>query len=87
MKTLKFACSDYTFPLLAHPKVLSLIALLDCKGVDIGLFSGRSHLRPETELQQPGKRAKLLKTQLEDSWTGCDRCLFAIKYRLFYTCH
>ena len=66
MKKLKFACADYTFPLLAHDKVLSLIAMLDCEGVDIGLFSGRSHLTPETEFDQPAKRAKLLKKKLED---------------------
>lgn len=66
MKKLKFACADYTFPLLPHDKVLSVIALLDCEGVDIGLFSGRSHLTPETEFQQPGNRAKLLRQKLED---------------------
>lgn len=66
MKKLKFACADYTFPLLEHDKVLSLIALLDCKGVDIGLFSGRSHLTAESEFQQINRRAKALKKQLED---------------------
>ena len=66
MKKLKFACADYTFPLLPHDKVLSLIAMLNCEGVDIGLFSGRSHLTPETEFDQPADRAKLLKKKLED---------------------
>ena len=66
MKKLKFACADYTFPLLPHDKVLSLIAMLDCEGVDIGLFSGRSHLTPETEFDQPAHRAKLLKKKLKD---------------------
>ncbi|MEP6749066.1 MAG: sugar phosphate isomerase/epimerase family protein [Bacteroidota bacterium] len=66
MKKLKFACADYTFPLLPHDSVLSVIALLDCKGVDIGLFSRRSHLTPETEFQQPANRAKLLRQKLED---------------------
>ena len=66
MKNLKFACADYTFPLLPHDKALSVIALLECKGVDIGLFSGRSHLTPETEFQRPASRAKLLRQKLED---------------------
>ena len=44
--TPKLACADFTFPLLAHDKVLDLIALLDFDGVDIGLFEGRSHLWP-----------------------------------------
>lgn len=66
MKNLQFACADFTFPLLSHEKVLSLIAMLDCEGVDIGLFSGRSHLTAESEFQQINQRARLLKNQLED---------------------
>lgn len=66
MKKLQFACADFTFPLLEHHKVLSLIAMLDCKGVDIGLFSGRSHITAETEFQQIHHRAKILKNQLDD---------------------
>lgn len=66
MKKLQFACADFTFPLLPHDKVLSLIAMLDCEGVDIGLFSGRSHITAETEFRQINQQAKLLKNQLED---------------------
>jgi sugar phosphate isomerase/epimerase len=66
MKELKIACADFTFPLLSHEKVLQLIAMLDCKGVDIGLFSGRSHLTAESEFQQITLRAKALKKQLQD---------------------
>lgn len=66
MKKLQFACADFTFPLLEHDKVLQLIAMLDCKGVDIGLFSGRSHLTAESEFQQIKHRAKSLKKQLDD---------------------
>ncbi len=40
----KFACADFTFPLLPHHKVLQLIAMLEFTGVDIGLFENRSHL-------------------------------------------
>jgi sugar phosphate isomerase/epimerase len=42
----KYACADFTFPLLEHDKALRLISLLDFEGVDIGLFEGRSHLQP-----------------------------------------
>ena len=66
MKQLRFACADFTFPLLAHDKVLSLIALLDCEGVDIGLFSGRSHLTAESEFGQLRQRARDLSTLLKD---------------------
>ena len=66
MKKLQFACADFTFPLLAHDKVLSLVALLDFEGIDIGLFSKRSHLTAESEFQQINLRAKSLKKQLDD---------------------
>lgn len=66
MKNLKIACADFTFPLLSHDKVLDLIAMLDCKGVDIGLFSGRSHLRPEKEFANTTENARILKMKLHD---------------------
>jgi sugar phosphate isomerase/epimerase len=66
MNKLQFACADFTFPLLPHDKVLSLLAMLDFEGVDIGLFSRRSHLTAESEFQQINLRAKTLKKQLED---------------------
>jgi sugar phosphate isomerase/epimerase len=52
---LKLSCADFSFPLLSHQAALKVIALLGWHGVDIGLFSGRSHLRPETELRAPAK--------------------------------
>lgn len=66
MKKLRIACADFTFPLLPHDQVLDLIAMLGCEGIDIGLFNGRSHLRPDTEFNNPGKSAKLLKAKLDD---------------------
>jgi sugar phosphate isomerase/epimerase len=66
MKELKIACADFTFPLLSHDQVLDLMVMLDCKGVDIGLFSGRSHLRPEKEFEDIKKNARLLKIKLDD---------------------
>lgn len=66
MNQLRFACADFTFPLLSHDKVLSLIAMLNCEGVDIGLFSGRSHLTAESEFGQIAQRARALSAQLKD---------------------
>ena len=57
---LKLSCADFSFPLLPHSAALKIIALLGLRGVDIGLFAGRSHLRPETELRRPEKNGKRL---------------------------
>ena len=64
---LKLACSDFTFPALAHHKVLQLIALLGFKGVDIGLFENRSHLQPSTEFKSVRRSARKLKKKLDDN--------------------
>ena len=52
----RLACADFTFPLLAHEKVLQLISLLEFTGVDIGLFEGRSHLWPSREFENVTSR-------------------------------
>lgn len=61
----KFACSDFTFPLLKHNQVLSLISMLEFEGVDIGLFEGRSHLQPSTEFSNTKNNSKKLLKNLE----------------------
>lgn len=61
---LKLSCADFSFPLLPHDAALKLISLLGLRGVDIGLFAGRSHLRPETELRNPGKKGAALGRRL-----------------------
>jgi sugar phosphate isomerase/epimerase len=61
----KFACADFTFPLLPHEKVLQLIAMLEFDGVDIGLFENRSHLWPSREFAHLDQSARRLKTQLD----------------------
>lgn len=63
---LKFACADFTFPLLSHEKVLELIAMLEFDGVDIGLFEGRSHLWPSEMFKDLKKSAKALKNKLDN---------------------
>lgn len=65
MKT-KFACADFTFPLLGHAHALDLIAMLGFKGVDIGLFEQRSHLWPSHEFKNPRASARRLKRTLAD---------------------
>lgn len=57
---LKLACADFTFPLLPHAHALDLISKLGVEGVDIGLFHGRSHVRPEDVLDDVATSAKQL---------------------------
>jgi len=61
----RLACADFTFPLLPHPNVLQLIAMLEFEGVDIGLFENRSHLWPSREFERLGEAARSLKQQLD----------------------
>jgi sugar phosphate isomerase/epimerase len=61
----KFACADFTFPLLPHDKALQLIAMLDLQGVDIGLFENRSHLWPSREFANLSQSARGLKAKLD----------------------
>ena len=61
---LNLSCADFSFPLLSHDAALRLIALLGCRGLDLGLFSGRSHLRPEKELRNSGRNGAILGRRL-----------------------
>ena len=63
----RYACADFTFPLLSHTNVLKLIGMMGFDGVDIGLFEERSHLRPSGELKNPASAGAELKNQVEDS--------------------
>ncbi len=62
---MKLACADFTFPLLPHDDVLSLIATLGVRGVDIGLFEDRSHLQPSEQFKNVGRSAQALKRKLD----------------------
>src|SRR5438477_9526529 len=68
---LKLACADFAFPLLAHEKVLDLIAALEFDGVDIGLFEGRSHLWPSKEFKTLSTSAARLKKKLHSRGLAC----------------
>jgi sugar phosphate isomerase/epimerase len=61
----KFSCADFSFPLLSHEAAVRVISLLGLRGVDIGLFAGRSHLRPEQELNRPEKNGAALRVRLK----------------------
>lgn len=63
---LKLACADYTFPLLPFEAVLDLIAALEFKGVDIGLFSGNSHVDPDRVLNDIPSEARELGRRVAD---------------------
>lgn len=64
MKT-RFACADFTFPLLTHAQALDVVAMLGFGGVDLGLFEERSHLWPSREFRQPRASARKLKRGLD----------------------
>lgn len=61
----RLACADFAFPLLAHDKVLQLIAMLELEGVDVGLFEERSHLWPSREFEDLDRSARRLRAALE----------------------
>ncbi|MBI2506231.1 MAG: sugar phosphate isomerase/epimerase [Candidatus Latescibacteria bacterium] len=62
----KFACADFTFPLLSHDQSLRLVSLLDFQGVDIGLFEERSHLWPSREFKNVAPSARALRKKLDN---------------------
>jgi sugar phosphate isomerase/epimerase len=64
---MKLACADFTWPLLPHDRVLQLIRLLDVEGVDLGLFGGRSHIRPEVVRGDLAMWAGILKERIARS--------------------
>ena len=63
----KFSCADFTFPLLAHEKALSLIRLLDVHAVDLGIFAGRSHWEPKDIVPNVEATARRMKQSLAAS--------------------
>ncbi len=61
---LQLSCTDFSFPLLEHDRALAVIALLDFRGADIGLFEGHGHLKPSRELTKPARNGAALKRKL-----------------------
>jgi sugar phosphate isomerase/epimerase len=62
---MKLSCADFTFPLLPHGDVLTLIKLLGLEGVDLGIFSGRSHWTPEKVLADVPRAVKQIRSSLD----------------------
>lgn len=62
----KFACADFSFPLLPHEDSLRLISMLGFEGADIGLFEERSHLWPSREFENVDASARQLKQKLDN---------------------
>ena len=63
---LKLSCADFSFLLLPHDDVLTLVALLGIQGVDIGLFEDRSHIYPSHVLPDLAAAAHDLTTRVHD---------------------
>jgi sugar phosphate isomerase/epimerase len=63
---LRFSCADFAFPLLGHDDALRLIKMLGVHAVDIGIFSERSHLRPESIRENPARAARELRSKLNE---------------------
>lgn len=61
---MKLACADFTWPLLAHADVMRLIRMLDIEAVDLGIFGGRSHVRPEMAREDIPMWSGVLKERL-----------------------
>src|SRR2546423_4320926 len=68
---LKLACADFAFPLLPHDRVLDLISMLEFDAVDIGLFEGRSHLRPSQVFKSPARSGAQLGGKLAERGLRC----------------
>ena len=62
---LRFACADFTFPLLSHENSLDIIRMLDFDGVDIGLFQDRSHIQPKEALSDVAGTGRMLRERLD----------------------
>lgn len=72
MPDFKFACADFTFPILPHDDVLKLVSLLKYDGIDIGLFESRSHLWPSKEFEAGAEKSgRALGRKLDDLGLKC----------------
>jgi sugar phosphate isomerase/epimerase len=63
----RYACADFTFPLLPHDSVVKLIALMGFEGIDIGLFENRSQLQPSGVLHEPEKNGRIIGQKTTDA--------------------
>jgi sugar phosphate isomerase/epimerase len=66
MKKIPLSCADFTFPLLRHEDSCRLISMLGVEGVDIGFFSERSHIRPDSVAGHESEEGSKVKVRLSD---------------------
>lgn len=59
------SCADYTWPLLEHRAALRLIRDIGIPAVDVGLFYGATHIRPEWVVDDPLRWAGILAERTE----------------------
>lgn len=64
---MRLATADYSFPLLEWSKAIRLASDLAFEGIDISVFRGRSHLKPEDVLRNPSTWGEKVRTTLADS--------------------
>jgi hypothetical protein len=62
---IKLGVADFTWPLLPHEDVVELIKMLDFDGLDLGVFAGRSHIRPEMIRQDKPMWSGIIRERLD----------------------
>jgi len=65
--TVRLATADYSFPLLEWPQAVRLASELAFQGIDISVFQGRSHLKPEEVLAKPSAWGATVRKTLNDN--------------------
>lgn len=60
----KYACPDFSFPMVRHDQALKIIQTLEFEGVDIGLMQDRTHLQPADQLIAPERSGQALGERL-----------------------
>src|SRR5579859_3896646 len=64
---LKFACADFTFPVLQRSAALKLVKLLGFDYVDIGLFARSTHFSPIELYASPRSYTAQVLRDLDDA--------------------
>ena len=64
---MRLATADYSFPLLTWPQAVRLAGDLGFQGLDVSIFQGRSHLRPEEVFAKPSLWGAKVSQTLADS--------------------
>lgn len=65
--TFRLSCADYSWPLLEHRAALGLMRGIGMDAVDIGLFHGATHIRPEQIVADPRRWAGVVAERVESA--------------------